>query len=63
MQQILNLGQTKKCPFLEHFLICYSIMVREIAVRWNPIYNSILVIYQKLTDMPDFINRSDRKVQ
>ena len=29
MQQIEKLGNIKKCPFLEHFLICYKFMVRE----------------------------------
>lgn len=36
---------------MEHFRIYYNLMVREIAVRWNPIYDSILVMYQKLLDL------------
>lgn len=29
MQQIRNLYQTKSAPFVEHFRICYKILVRE----------------------------------
>jgi hypothetical protein len=38
-------------------------MVREIDATWNPVYDSILVMYQKLTNMPDFIERINRQVQ
>ena len=36
---------------MSRLLICYSKMVREIDAPWNPVYTSILVMYQKLKDL------------
>lgn len=32
-------------------LHCNKFMVREIDATWNPIYDSILLMYQKLKDL------------
>lgn len=32
-------------------LISNNLMVREINATWNPVYDSILIMYQKLRDL------------
>ena len=51
MQQIRSASQNKKASKFESLLICNSKMVREIDATWNPIYDSILLMYQKLRDL------------
>ncbi|HSX33675.1 MAG TPA: hypothetical protein VLF91_05055 [Candidatus Saccharimonadales bacterium] len=36
---------------MERFLICKFILVREIDATWNLIYDSILLMYQKLKSL------------
>jgi hypothetical protein len=48
MQQIRNVALNKKASELECLLICNNLMVRQCDLRWNPTYDSILLIYKKL---------------
>lgn len=48
MLQVENLSQTKSIPFLEHFCILKSILVREITVTWNHFLPDLLLIHEKL---------------
>jgi hypothetical protein len=35
-------------------------LVHLCDVRWNPTYDSILLMYQKLIDIPDYTNQLER---
>jgi hypothetical protein len=43
--------QNKKRWQASRLFICNNLMVREIDATWNPIYDSILVMYQKLRSL------------
>lgn len=62
MRQIKNAPQNKKMPSCQHLLICNNSMVRQCDLSWNPIYDSILLMYQKLEDLGfvDEVNKGRR---
>lgn len=48
MQQIQNLRKNKKTSNSGSLLICNNHMVRLVDCRWNQIYPSLILMYEKL---------------
>ena len=48
MQQIKSLKQNKKATKLVSLLICNNLLVRQVDCRWNQVYESMLLLYEKL---------------
>jgi hypothetical protein len=48
MQQIQNLEQNKEAPEMERFSICNNDLVRQVDYRWNQVYSSLMLMYEKL---------------
>ena len=48
MQRMENWNQNKKAPNMERFFICNNDMVRQVDYRWNHIYGSLMLMYEKL---------------
>ncbi len=41
----------KKAPNLGRYLICNNVLVRLVDSRWNQIYPSLMLMYEKLTKL------------
>ncbi len=48
MQRIQNHRQYKKTSDSERLLICNNIVVRLVDYRWNQLYPSLRLMYEKL---------------
>lgn len=48
MQRIQSWNKNKKTPESGRLLICNNCIVREMDYRWNQVYASLMLMYEKL---------------
>jgi hypothetical protein len=49
MQRIQSISKNKKASKIESLLICNNYMVRLVDSRWNQVYASLMLMFEKLS--------------